>query len=1278
MSKRSRRAFVESLEQRCLLAADIVINEIHYDPPDKTEPAEYIELYNNSTADVDVSGWRFTDGVQFEIPVGTSIGAGGYLVVSQDPATVQQRFGVASVGPWDGQLKNSGEQIRLLNEMGDIVDEVDYQRGFPWPTVGDEPGHSIELIHPDLENDLGGNWRRAGGATQDIQLVQRGESWHYFPGTETPSSPSTAWRNDGFDDSAWDVGVAPIGYGDDHVVTTLDMRGNYSTVFLRKTFELDAPVGGESLLFRAQFDDGFHLWVNGDRVLSENTGSLSTAPSTTADQALENFSFVEFDLGNARDLLVSGTNVIAVQMMNASLGGSSDAWFDAELSVKAGGEHSAGSRNLAFQENAPPASRKVSHGDGPISSGQPVIVSTKVTDADGVGEVTLEYQVVRPGDYFGRYLKADPSGAPVLNPRYDDPQEWTSIAMLDNGQGGDEEANDDVFTAVIPDDVQQHRHLVRYRIRTADSLGADTLVPYADDPQHNFAYFVYDEVPDWIASDRPGRTPEQTFELSEFNSIATYHLLTTSEDHQDSQHIPNASTSSYSGSEYLWPGTMIYDGEVYDNIRYRARGGVWRYAMGKNMWKFDFNRGHSFQAANDYGEEYSEGWDKLNFSALIQQGNYLHRGEQGLFESVGFKLFNLAGVESPNTHYVHFRVIDSQDEVTSNQFEGDFQGLYLAIEQPDGRMLEEHGLPDGNLYKIEGHNGDSNNQGPTQVSDGSDVRDFISGYRGRNPDAEWWQENLDLDRYYSYRTIVDAIHHYDIAYGKNYYYYHNPETGKFQVHPWDLDLTWANNMFGSGEHDFVQKVARNPAFEVDYQNRVRELRDLLFNDEQTGQLIDEFAAIVHTPGELSWVDADRAMWDFNPIMRSNYVNSSKAGQGRFYRQADSNDFPGMAQIMKDYVEERSAFLDGQLQETEADAPQTPRVNYVGDAGFAVNRLAFQSSGYVDPNGSPFAAMEWRIAEITDPENPEFGDTPPKYEINATYESGELSSFQSDWTVPTKELTTDALYRVRARVQNSQGIWSHWSEPVQFRSADAASGGVTEALRISEVHYNPADPSPSEIAAGFDDSDDFEFIELVNIGSEAIELANTSLERVVVDGEEQGVEFEFSAQHRLEPGETILVVEDLDAFKLRYGDTLPVAGQWAGKLGNGGELVTLVDDGATIHSFSYDDGWIETTDGDGYSLEVVDVRAEITQWELPTGWQASREIGGSPGVIETAVERMPADFDGNGRVDFADFLILSANFSKENVGFAGGDANEDGVVDFSDFLLLSAAFGTGDP
>ena len=45
------------------------------------------------------------------------------------------------------------------------------------------------------------------------------------------------------------------------------------------------------------------------------------------------------------------------------------------------------------------------------------------------------------------------------------------------------------------------------------------------------------------------------------------------------------------------PGTLVFDGKVYDHIHYRARGGVWRYAMVKNMWKFDLNRGHDSRDA---------------------------------------------------------------------------------------------------------------------------------------------------------------------------------------------------------------------------------------------------------------------------------------------------------------------------------------------------------------------------------------------------------------------------------------------------------------------------------------------------------------------------------------------------------------------------------------------------------------------------------------------------------------------------------------------------------
>ena len=93
--------------------------------------------------------------------------------------------------------------------------------------------------------------------------------------------------------------------------------------------------------------------------------------------------------------------------------------------------------------------------------------------------------------------------------------------------------------------------------------------------------------------------------------------------------------------------------------------------MGKNMWKFDFNRGRRFEARDDYGKKYGTKWDKLNFSALIQQGNFGQRGEQGLFEGAGFKLHELTGNHGPKTHYIHFRIIEHANETgpTASQFD---------------------------------------------------------------------------------------------------------------------------------------------------------------------------------------------------------------------------------------------------------------------------------------------------------------------------------------------------------------------------------------------------------------------------------------------------------------------------------------------------------------------------------------------------------------------------------------------------------------------------------
>lgn len=58
-----------------------------------------------------------------------------------------------------------------------------------------------------------------------------------------------------------------------------------------------------------------------------------------------------------------------------------------------------------------------------------------------------------------------------------------------------------------------------------------------------------------------------------------------------------------------------------------------------------------------------------------------------------------------------------------------------------------------------------------------------------------------------------------------------------------------------------------------------------------------------------------------------------------------------------------------------------------------------------------------------------------------------------------------------------------------------------------------------------------------------------------------------------------------------------------------------------------------------------------------------------------VPRLPGDVDGNGKVNFADFLILSANFGREDrVQISDGDLNRDSIIDFADFSILSQHFG----
>jgi hypothetical protein len=620
-------------------------------------------------------------------------------------------------------------------------------------------------------------------------------------------------------------------------------------------------------------------------------------------------------------------------------------------------------------------------------------------------ELQLQYQIVEPGRYIERSDAAYP-------------RNWTSVPS----QRGDEGS----LFAEIPASIQQHRRLIRYRLMERDRMVA----PAPDDRQPNFAYFVYDGVPDWRAaiypkSDSPSLRTPTTYPGSLLGSVQVYHFIAKQASvEKTTWYEPSDIWNPKSRHEYKYTGTLVIDGVVYDHVRFRARGGEWRHAMGKNMWKFDFNRGHHLQARDNFGRPYRTKWEKLNLGACIQQGNYECRGEHGLFEAVTYKLFNLAGVPAPHTHYVHLRIIDEVEESPANQYKGDFWGLYLATEEIDGNFLEEHQMPDGNVYKWDFGQPKPEHFAERGPTNGQDILEFISSYRRSQPD-EWWRQNVDLERYFNYRSIVECVHHYDIGAGKNYFYYFQPTTRQWIVLPWDVDLTWKDDMYGTGLEPFSRAgVLRRPQFHIEYQNRLREIRDLLFNPEQTGALIDEFAAVVSDPsGGASFVDADRAKWDYHPIMASRWVEPRKAGQGKFYQGPVMKTFRGMMDEMKRYIVNRGRWCDSALLR-DRPVPPTPEVSAAGALDFKAATLSFQAdSGRGDAAATK---MQWRLGEVsvaavTKP------TTPRPYEIEALWEGAGSNRV----AIPSSPLKAGHTYRVRARACDENGRCSHWSKPVQF-------------------------------------------------------------------------------------------------------------------------------------------------------------------------------------------------------------------------------------------------------
>ena len=134
-----------------------------------------------------------------------------------------------------------------------------------------------------------------------FNLIEKGAEWSY----STDQQKSQDWTLNTFNDSQWKSGPAGFGYSDGDDATELkDMKGNYSSVYIRKEFSVADPSTISTLQLMVGFDDYFTAYINGKKVAFVKKKSNERKKGK----------WQTFKVNNA--VLVPGKNVIAIVGMN--------------------------------------------------------------------------------------------------------------------------------------------------------------------------------------------------------------------------------------------------------------------------------------------------------------------------------------------------------------------------------------------------------------------------------------------------------------------------------------------------------------------------------------------------------------------------------------------------------------------------------------------------------------------------------------------------------------------------------------------------------------------------------------------------------------------------------------------------------------------------------------------------------------------------------------------------------------------------------------------------
>lgn len=355
-------------------------------------------------------------------------------------------------------------------------------------------------------------------------------------------------------------------------------------------------------------------------------------------------------------------------------------------------------------------------------------------------------------------------------------------------------------------------------------------------------------------------------------------------------------------SDATCPASFLAGGVTFDGARVRYRG-QWARSWPKKPLKVFLPKDKPYQ-----------GYTTLNLNSPWRDPALIR-------EVLAYHVYAACGAPSPRARVVRL------------QINGQFEGLYIDVEQPKRQFLKRIGMPRAAIYKALGRSNTSDERDlgslqsfatqyekETREDEGfEDLQKFCHGLANAAEDPAFFEQNVDVDRLVNYLAAGVLVQNWD-AYNKNHHLVHDIEgSGKWFPTPWDVDRTLGDHWNGSfeafdlpvllgtrglpgvtGWNRLADNFLRIPAYRARFLNRLEALLEQEFTPAKLYPFIDRWSSLIAQDASL-----DRARW----------------------RGGDRTFQAGIVQLKK-FIEKRRMFLLREIAELRrADVrrgPQTPR------------------------------------------------------------------------------------------------------------------------------------------------------------------------------------------------------------------------------------------------------------------------------------------------------------------------------------------------------------------